>query len=66
MKGDHMNKDQVKGVLKETAGAIQKKGGEVLGNPMQQAKGVLKEVQGKAQKNLGDMEEAIKNVNKKG
>jgi uncharacterized protein YjbJ (UPF0337 family) len=60
-----MNKDQVKGVVKEAAGAIQKKSGEVLGNPTQQAKGLIKEVQGKAQKKLGDVKEAVDSINKK-
>lgn len=55
-----MNKDQVKGVVKEAAGTIQKKAGEVLGNTSQQIKGQVKEMQGKAQKTLGDMKEVIK------
>jgi uncharacterized protein YjbJ (UPF0337 family) len=60
-----MNKDQVKGVVKEAAGMIQKKSGEVLGNPSQQGKGLLKEAEGKAQKHLGDIKEAIKDERKK-
>ena len=38
-----MNKDQVKGTVKEASGLIQKKTGEVMGNPSQQAKGMLKQ-----------------------
>jgi uncharacterized protein YjbJ (UPF0337 family) len=60
-----MNKDQVKGVVKEASGLIQKKTGEVLGNPSQQAKGMLKQVEGQIQKNIGDVKEAIKDGHKK-
>jgi uncharacterized protein YjbJ (UPF0337 family) len=65
VKGDDMNKDQIKGVAKEAAGSIQKKMGDVLGNTSQQGKGLLKEAEGKAQKHLGDVKEAIKDTNKK-
>jgi len=60
-----MNKDQVKGVVKEAAGHIQKKGGELLGNPVQQVKGLVKEAEGSAQKHLGDVKEAIKDQRQK-
>lgn len=60
-----MNKDQVKGVVKEATGTIQKKVGNVLGNPVQQGKGLLKEAEGKAQKQYGDIKEAVKDINKK-
>jgi uncharacterized protein YjbJ (UPF0337 family) len=60
-----MNKDQVKGTVKEAAGLIQKKGGEVVGNPSQQAKGQLKEAEGQTQKHIGDLKEAIKDQHKK-
>jgi uncharacterized protein YjbJ (UPF0337 family) len=64
-KGDDMNKDQVKGTVKEAAGAIQKKVGDVIGNPSQQGKGLLKEAEGKAQKHLGNVKETIKDASKK-
>lgn len=60
-----MNKDQVKGTVKEAAGLIQKKSGEVVGNPSQQAKGLIKEAEGQAQKQIGDLKEAIKDQHKK-
>ena len=44
-----MNKDQVKGVIKEAAGKVQQKTGELLGSADQQAKGLAKKGQGKAQ-----------------
>ena len=61
-----MNKDQVKGVIKEAAGKVQEKIGEVTGSATQQAKGLAKEVEGKAQKKAGDAKEALRdNANRK-
>lgn len=55
-----MNKDQVKGSMKEAAGKVQEKTGEVVGSKSQQAKGMAKEVEGKAQKTAGDVRDAAK------
>ena len=55
-----MNTDQVKGALKEVAGKVQSKTGEIIGSPEQQVKGAAKQVEGNAQKNLGDAKEAVK------
>lgn len=55
-----MNKDQVKGTVKEAAGKVQEKTGEVVGSKTQQAKGMAKEVEGKAQKAAGDVKSAVK------
>ena len=55
-----MNKDQVKGSMKEAAGKVQEKTGEVVGSKGQQAKGMAKEVEGKAQKTAGDVKDAAK------
>jgi len=61
-----MNKDQLKGVIKEAAGKVQEKIGEVTGSATQQAKGLAKEVEGKAQKKVGDAKEALRdNANRK-
>lgn len=49
-----MNRDQVKGRMKEAGGAIQQKAGKATGNRSQQAKGMLKRGLGKLQKNAGD------------
>ena len=49
-----MNKDQVKGVVKDAAGKVQSKTGEMTGNTTQQVKGMAKQVEGKTQKKLGD------------
>ena len=55
-----MNKDQVKGALKEAAGKVQSKTGELIDSPEQQIKGAVKQVEGNAQKNLGDAKENVK------
>ena len=55
-----MNKDQVKGTVKEAAGKIQEKAGEVVGSKSQQVKGMVKEVEGKAQKATGDVKNSAK------
>lgn len=60
-----MNKDQIKGGMKEVAGKVQKKTGEFIGNPNQQGKGILKEAEGKFQKKVGDVEKALKDANRK-
>ena len=60
-----MNADQVKGTLKDAAGKVQQKTGEVIGSKEQQAKGLAKQAEGTVQKNVGDTKEAIKDaVNK--
>jgi uncharacterized protein YjbJ (UPF0337 family) len=55
-----MNKDQVKGTVKEAAGKVQEKTGEVTGSATQQAKGLAKEVEGKTQKKVGDAKEVLR------
>jgi len=55
-----MNKDQVKGTLKDIGGKIQEEAGKVVGNRNQEAKGLEKQVEGKVQKKVGDAEEVIK------
>ena len=50
-----MNKDQVKGAVKDAAGKVQRKAGEAMGSNKQQAKGMAKQAEGKMQKTAGDM-----------
>ena len=57
-----MNKDQVKGAVKEAAGKVQQKTGEVLGSKEQEAKGLAKKLEGKFQKKVGDAKEALKDA----
>ena len=49
-----MNRDQVKGRMKEAGGMMQQKAGKATGNRSQEAKGLLKRGVGKLQKNAGD------------
>ena len=55
-----MNKDQVKGAVKDAAGKVQQKTGELTGNESQEAKGLAKQGEGKVQKNVGDAKEVLK------
>jgi uncharacterized protein YjbJ (UPF0337 family) len=57
-----MNKDQVKGAVKEATGKVQEKFGDLIGSNEQRAKGLVKEVAGKAERKLGDAEEVLKNA----
>ncbi len=57
-----MNKDQIKGALKDAAGKVQQKAGEVINSREQQAKGIAKQVEGKTQKAVGDVKEAAKDA----
>ena len=60
-----MNKDQVKGAVKDAAGKVQRKVGEAMGSNKQQAKGMEKQAEGKMQKAAGDMKEsAVKSSSK--
>ncbi len=54
-----MNRNQVKGAAKDTAGKIQRKVGELTGDENQQAKGTARQVEGKIQKGVGNVEQAL-------
>ena len=60
-----MNKDQVKGSIKEVVGKVQKKTGQVIGSTEQELKGIKKQVEGKTQKTVGDVKDAIKDADHK-
>ena len=55
-----MNKDQVKGNLKDIGGKIQEEVGKAIGSSEQQAKGLSKQVEGKVQEKYGDAKEIVK------
>lgn len=59
-----MNKDQVKGTVKDAAGKVQQKAGDLVGNHKQEAKGLTKQAEGKTQKAVGDAKEAVKDARK--
>ena len=52
-----MNKDQVKGSIKQAAGKVQQKVGEAVGSEKQQVKGAAKQVEGAVQKGIGNAKE---------
>lgn len=54
-----MNKDQVKGAIKDAAGKVQQKTGQLVGSDKQQVKGALKQAEGKTQKAVGDIKSAV-------
>ena len=60
-----MNKDQVKGSIKDVAGKVQEKTGAVIGSTDQQVKGIAKQVEGKTQKAVGDVKEVLKDAGRK-
>ena len=60
-----MNKDQVKGAVKDAAGKVQSKTGEMTGSTEQQIKGMAKQAEGKTQKKLGDAKEIVKDTARK-
>jgi uncharacterized protein YjbJ (UPF0337 family) len=57
-----MNKDQVKGVVKDIAGKVQEQAGKLVGSKEQEAKGLGNQVAGKAEKAYGDAKEVIKDA----
>ena len=59
-----MNKNQVKGTIKDLAGKVQEEAGKLMGNKTQQVKGIGKQVAGKAEKSYGDAKEVVKDASK--
>ena len=57
LKRPAMNKEQIKGAVKEAAGKVQQKAGELVDSPSTIAKGVAKQIQGKGLKAVGDLKE---------
>ena len=60
-----MNKDQVKGTIKQAAGKVQEQTGKAIGSHEQQLKGIKKQVEGQAQHTAGDVKEVLKDITKK-
>jgi uncharacterized protein YjbJ (UPF0337 family) len=59
-----VNRDQLKGAIKNIAGKIQRKVGRATGDTGQQIKGAGKQIEGQLQRGSGDVREAAKNANK--
>lgn len=60
-----MNKNQVKGTLKDAAGKVQEATGKAIGSNEQQLKGIKKQVDGQVQKAVGDIKEVAKDASKR-
>jgi len=58
-----MNKDQLKGSIKDVAGKAQQEIGELTGNDKQQIKGLKNQAEGKIEKGVGHVKEAVKDAN---
>jgi len=55
-----MNKDRIKGKVKDVAGSIERKAGELTDDPKMQIKGAAKQVEGKLQNAVGKVKDASK------
>lgn len=54
-----MNRDQIRGGLKDTAGRMQRKFGQLFGSKKQEASGVTTQVEGKTQSTAGDAKDTL-------
>ncbi|HEX4883546.1 MAG TPA: CsbD family protein [Casimicrobiaceae bacterium] len=61
-----MNKDQVKGRVKEAKGTIKEVAGKLVGNESMEAKGKVEKTLGKAQAKFGDVKQDVKDATKAG
>ena len=59
-----MNKDQVKGRVKEAEGKIKEVAGKLVGNETLEAKGKIQKTLGKAQAKYGDVKQDVKDAKK--
>jgi uncharacterized protein YjbJ (UPF0337 family) len=60
-----MNSDHVKGAVKDAAGKVERKAGELVDSPEHEAKGAAKQVEGKTQKKVGDVKDAAHDLARK-
>ena len=60
-----MNKDQVKGRVKEAEGKVKEVAGKLVGNESLEAKGKTEKTLGKAQAKFGDVKKDVKDAAKK-
>ena len=60
-----MNKNQLKGTAKDVAGKVQEEAGKLVGSKEQQVKGLSRQISGKVQKGAGDVEQSVKEFNKR-
>jgi len=60
-----MNKDQVKGRVKEAEGKVKEVAGKLVGNETLEAKGKAQKILGKAQAKFGDVKQDVKVAKKR-
>jgi uncharacterized protein YjbJ (UPF0337 family) len=60
-----MNKDEIKGAVKDVAGKAQREVGKLTGSEEQQVKGGLKQVEGNIQKGVGHVKDALDDAEEK-
>ena len=53
-----MNRDQIKGKMKDVKGRVERQAGEWTGNKDAQVKGMGDQLEGKVQKGVGDLKDA--------
>jgi uncharacterized protein YjbJ (UPF0337 family) len=59
-----MNRDQMKGGMKDAAGNVQKEAGKMVGSREHEAKGMAKQAEGKTQKGVGNVKDAVRDNSK--
>ena len=59
-----MNKDQLKGTVKDAIGKTQEKVGQQTGDRDTEARGVGNQAEGKGQKIVGDVKDAVRTLKK--
>jgi uncharacterized protein YjbJ (UPF0337 family) len=57
-----MNKDQLKGRVKEAKGKIKEVAGKLVGNEKLEAKGKVQKIAGKVQAGFGDVRKDVKDL----
>jgi uncharacterized protein YjbJ (UPF0337 family) len=57
-----VNKDQVKGKVKDIAGRVERQAGEWTGDSEAQVRGAARQAEGKVQKAWGDAKDSVKKV----
>jgi uncharacterized protein YjbJ (UPF0337 family) len=61
-----MDKDRIKGKVKDIAGRAERQAGEWTGSEEHQAKGLGKQVEGKIQNTVGKVKDAVKGDRERG
>ena len=60
-----MNKDELKGTMKDAAGRAEREVGKATGDKKTEVRGMLRQAEGKVQKTFGKVKNAVKARRKK-